>query len=172
MLDSDAPITALRTKAVKDWPSYKTLTTFAGETRLNSLGDGPIGGKTVGGDPYFIAKFWAYDATAGLCAPARLYNQIADAVLSVSKQSPWLQDTADIARYYALVNLAMADAAIAAWDSKFYFQFARPVSAIRVQQASELAPGDPKRNESWYPLGAQNTNASVTYNVTPSKLSE
>jgi hypothetical protein len=36
----------------------------------------------------------------------------------------------DSARLFALVNLAMADAAITAWDSKLHFAFWRPVTAI------------------------------------------
>ena len=38
-----------------------------------------------------------------------------------------------IARLVALVNVAMADAGIASWDSKYFYQFWRPVTAIRAQ---------------------------------------
>jgi hypothetical protein len=34
------------------------------------------------------------------------------------------------ARVFALLNIAMADAAIACWDSKYYYQFWRPITAI------------------------------------------
>ena len=37
----------------------------------------------------------------------------------------------DNARLFALLNLAMADAAICAWDAKYCFDFWRPVTAIR-----------------------------------------
>src|SRR5262249_42190225 len=37
----------------------------------------------------------------------------------------------DNARLFALLNLAMADAAICAWDAKYNFDFWRPVTAIR-----------------------------------------
>ena len=39
--------------------------------------------------------------------------------------------TGDTARLLALANLAMADAVIAVWDSKFIFNFWRPITAIR-----------------------------------------
>lgn len=35
------------------------------------------------------------------------------------------------ARLFALLNIAMADAAICAWDAKYAFNFWRPVTAIR-----------------------------------------
>ena len=40
-------------------------------------------------------------------------------------------DVGNSARLFALANLAAADAAIACWDSKRYFSFWRPVTAIR-----------------------------------------
>src|SRR5262249_1446336 len=37
----------------------------------------------------------------------------------------------DNARLFALLNMAMADAAICAWDAKYTYDFWRPVTAIR-----------------------------------------
>ena len=51
----------------------------------------------------------------------------------------------DSARLMALVNLAAADAAIAVWDSKRFFNFWRPITAIR-EGNNDLNPftiGDP-----------------------------
>jgi len=53
----------------------------------------------------------------------------------------------EIARLFALVNVAMADAAISAWDTKYFYQFWRPVTAIRAQ-----------RDPTYYPLGSPDTN--------------
>ena len=39
--------------------------------------------------------------------------------------------TVDNARLFALLNIAMADAAICAWDAKYFYDFWRPVTAIR-----------------------------------------
>jgi hypothetical protein len=36
------------------------------------------------------------------------------------------------ARLFALLNIAMADAAICAWDAKYAFDFWRPVTAINL----------------------------------------
>jgi membrane-associated phospholipid phosphatase len=52
-----------------------------------------------------------------------------------------------IARLFALVNVAMADAGIAAWESKFFYQYWRPVTAIRAQYDAKF-----------WPLGAPGTN--------------
>jgi membrane-associated phospholipid phosphatase len=38
---------------------------------------------------------------------------------------------ADNARLFALLNLALADAGVVAWDCKFRYDFWRPISAIR-----------------------------------------
>jgi hypothetical protein len=36
------------------------------------------------------------------------------------------------ARLFALLNLAMADAAISCWDAKYYYNFWRPITAINL----------------------------------------
>ena len=57
---------------------------------------------------------------------------------------------AENARLFALLNVAMADAAIACWDCKYHFNFWRPVQAIREADRDgnpETAP-DPD----WEPL--------------------
>jgi hypothetical protein len=43
----------------------------------------------------------------------------------------YLTDIGDSARLFALVNLAAADAAITAWNSKRYWNFWRPITAIQ-----------------------------------------
>jgi hypothetical protein len=90
----------------------------------------------------YIAQYWAYDGTANLCAPARLYNQIALATLAHlenAKDDGYgfdLESPVDLARFFALINIALADSAVAAWDAKYHFQFPRPVTYIRaVEQA-------------------------------------
>ena len=46
----------------------------------------------------------------------------------------------ELARLLALVNVAMADAAIAIWESKFHYDFWRPVTGIR-ESAAPLFTG-------------------------------
>ena len=64
-------------------------------------------------------------------------------------------DTADQARLYGMVNLAAADAAIACWTDKYYWQFWRPRAAIREADTD----GNPKTvaDPSWESLFAPAT---------------
>jgi hypothetical protein len=118
------------------------------------LGGDPMHGTETTRDARetLMGIYWTYDGTPGLCAPPRLYNQIARTLAF----QQGIDRVEDAARYLALVNTAMADAAIAAWDSKYFYQFWRPVTAIR----DPLSTGNPytKPDPSWYPLGAQATN--------------
>lgn len=71
-----------------------------------------------------IALFWA--DTAGTETPPGHWNTIAQTVARQSGNS--LEQNA---RLFALLNIAMADGAIAAWDAKYAFDNWRPVTAIR-----------------------------------------
>src|SRR5205814_10267149 len=74
----------------------------------------------------FIGTFWAYDGTPSLCAPPRLYNQI---IYQIATDRGATVD--ELARLLALANIAMADAGIAVWDSKYFYDYWRPVTEIR-----------------------------------------
>src|SRR5262245_24744469 len=114
-----------------------------------------------------IAIYWAYDGTPSLCAPPRLYNQIAVQVAGQMRSSHM-----ELARLLALVNVAMADAAIAIWESKYFYQFWRPVTGIREADAgtgptkvgddNPATAGDP----TFSPLGAPASNLAGP-NFTP-----
>jgi hypothetical protein len=73
-----------------------------------------------------IGIYWGYDGTPGLGTPPRLYNQIA-VQIAEQKGSSGLE----LARLLALINVAMADAGLAAWKAKYDYEFARPITAIR-----------------------------------------
>jgi membrane-associated phospholipid phosphatase len=116
----------------------------------------------------FVASFWAYDGTPSLCAPPRLYNQVAVTIADKKGSG----DAINLARLLALVNVAMADAAIASWESKFYYQFWRPVCGIRESDPG-IAPsftGDGNPNTvgdpGFMPLGAPASNLTGP-NFTP-----
>src|SRR5262249_11268879 len=66
---------------------------------------------------------------------------------------------------FALVNLAMADAGISAWDCKYVDNFWRPITAIRAgaRDGNPLTVGLP----TWTPLGAPRSNAPGETNFTP-----
>jgi membrane-associated phospholipid phosphatase len=70
-----------------------------------------------------IALFWA-DGT-GTQTPPGHWNSIAQTIADA--QGNTLEENA---RLFALMNIAMADAAICAWDAKYTFHFWRPVTAI------------------------------------------
>jgi hypothetical protein len=61
-----------------------------------------------------------------LCAPPRLYDQIA---MRIADQMG--SDVAEQAALLAPVNVAMADAGIAIWESKSFYKVWRPVTGIR-----------------------------------------
>ncbi len=89
-------------------------------------GDGVTTRTTRTEDQTNAGIYWAYDGTPSLCAPPRLYNQIA---VTIADQMG--TDVVDLARLLALVNTAMSDAGVASWESKYYYQFWRPVTGIR-----------------------------------------
>jgi hypothetical protein len=106
-----------------------------------------------------IGIFWGYDGSPGLSTPPRLYNQIAE-VLSVQQGNTVIQN----ARFFALIDIAMADAGIACWDGKYDFNFWRPVTAIR--RAGEDGNPATVADPTWTPLGAPADNGGGT-NFTP-----
>ena len=108
-----------------------------------------------------IGLFWAYDGAPGLGTPPRLYNQIVRVIAKNRNNS-----TADNARLFALINLAMADAGIQCWATKYTYEFWRPIMGIRSgdEDGNELTVGD----EEWEPLGAPFTNGPAgAPNFTP-----
>jgi membrane-associated phospholipid phosphatase len=70
-----------------------------------------------------IALFWADGA--GTETPPGHWNSIARII--ASDRGNTLEENAKL---FALLNIAMADAAICAWDAKYTFHFWRPVTAI------------------------------------------
>jgi hypothetical protein len=105
--------------------------------------------------------YWAYDGTPSLCAPPRLYNQI---TVVIADQMGTTNRPLELARLLALVNTAMADAGIAIWESKFYYDFWRPVTGIRESDEgtgpSLTGDGNPntKGDPTFTPLGAPASN--------------
>jgi hypothetical protein len=114
-----------------------------------------------------IGIFWAYDGTPSLCAPPRLYNQIAVQIAEQKKTN-----VIELARLLALVNTAMADAGTASWESKYYYQFWRPVLGIREADAgtgpSGTGDGNPATvgDPTFSPFGAPASNLTGP-NFTP-----
>ena len=95
--------------------------------------------------------FWAYDGRPGLGTPPRLYNEIVR-VVAAKQHNTESQN----ARLFTLVNVAMADAGLAAWDTKYAEAMWRPILGIREGDLD----GNPETvgDSTWTPLGAPASN--------------
>jgi PAP2 superfamily len=80
-------------------------------------------GSTRTADQTEIALFWADGA--GTETPPGHWNSIAQ-IVAAARDTTLEQN----ARLFALLNIAMADAAICSWDAKYTYHFWRPVTAI------------------------------------------
>jgi hypothetical protein len=122
-------------------------------------GDGVITPTARTAEQTEIGIYWAYDGTPSLCAPPRMYNQI---TVQIADQMG--TDVVETARLLALVNVAMADAAIAVWESKYYYKFWRPITGIRESDPGTGPTGIGDGNSatigdsSFTPLGAPASN--------------
>ncbi len=82
-----------------------------------------------------VAIWWNSSAVS-------IWNPIASQVAAAKKLS-----ISESSRLFALLNIAAADAAIACWDSKYTYNFWRPISAIRSADGFRITP-DPN----WLPF--------------------
>jgi hypothetical protein len=84
----------------------------------------------------------------------------------------YLNDIGDSARMYALTDVALADAQIACWESKYFYNFWRPITAIRLgdQDGNRGTKLDPDwqplintPNFPEYPSGHASTSGAVSH---------
>ncbi len=110
-------------------------------------------------DQSVAGVYWAYDGTPSLCAPPRLYNQIA---VQIGLERGL--DAVQLTRLLALLNVSMMDAGSASWDSKYFYSFWRPVTGVREAEAGTgptgLGDNNPltEGDASFTPLGAPASN--------------
>ncbi len=90
-----------------------------------------------------IARFWS-DFSYTVTPPGH-WNDIARSIVRNRKLS--LEENA---RVFALLNIAMADAAIVCWDAKYQYDFWRPVTAI--QQGDRDGNPDTDADRQWESL--------------------
>jgi membrane-associated phospholipid phosphatase len=90
-----------------------------------------------------IARFWGYGP--GTSTPPGHWNQIAHEVAQTRNDS-----LVDRARQFALLNIALADAAIVSWDCKYVMGFWRPITAIQLADTDGNIFTQADRN--WMPL--------------------
>ncbi|HEX8234547.1 MAG TPA: phosphatase PAP2 family protein [Abditibacteriaceae bacterium] len=108
---------------------------------------GAIQGTTRSRKETNIGLFWAYDGANLIGTPPRLYNQVAR---QIAKKQDFSQE--ENARYFALINLAMADAGIQCWDAKYHYNLWRPIVGIRCDADNQ------QRVPQWQPLGSPRSN--------------
>jgi hypothetical protein len=103
--------------------------------------------------------YWGYDGVPRLGTPPRLYNQIA-AQIAQERDS----NVVETARLLALLNVALADAGLASWESKYLWDYWRPVTAVR--RAGEDGNPATRAIANFTPLGAPASNMTGP-NFTP-----
>jgi len=130
-------------------------------------GDGIITPTERTPEQKFVGTYWAYDGTPSLCAPPRLYNQITVQIADHRHLS-----TIQLSRLLALVNVAMADTGMAVWESKYHWDFWRPIIGIRESDPGTGPTGsgdgnpDTHGDTTFTPLGAPASNLTGP-NFTP-----
>jgi hypothetical protein len=134
--------------------------------------------KTLGGDETNtpttrtpeqteIGIYWAYDGSKHLGPPPRLYNQIVR-VIATDRGNTIVEN----ARLFALINIAQADGGLNCWETKYVYNFWRPVLGIRESDEdtgpSGLGDGNPATagDTGYVPLCAPASNGGGT-NFTP-----
>jgi hypothetical protein len=106
-----------------------------------------------------IGIFWGYDGANKIGVPPRLYNRV---VREINEFKTLFHDQQ--IRLLTAINVAMADAGIAAWYWKYQYDFWRPVVGIREADAGWGPTGIGDGNGSttgdpfWLPLGAPKSN--------------
>jgi RHS repeat-associated protein len=113
-------------------------------TEFNQVKElGSINSSTRTAEQTEIAKFWS-DGT-GTFTPPGHWNQIAQNV-ALQKGNSLIEN----ARLFALLDISLADAGIAAWDAKYNYDFWRPITAI--QNADTDGNTNTIADPNWTPL--------------------
>ena len=152
-------------------PPPPSMTSYNYATAYNEVqhigGDGIVTPTQRTATQTFIGTFWAYDGTPSLCAPPRLYNQITVHIADQTRLN-----TVELARLLALINTAMADAGMSVWESKYFYDFWRPITGIRESDLGTgptgTGDGNPQTigDPNFTPLGAPASNLNGP-NFTP-----
>src|SRR5437667_4710423 len=139
MLRTDGPNALTSAAYTEDFNEVKELGSLTSTTRTPDETDAAI--------------FWQDHAHA-------LFNRIFR-TLATSQQL----DIVENARLFAMTNLAAADAAIGCWNDKYYWQFWRPITAIREADTD----GNPatEADPNWLPLFDPSVPVSGPPLVTP-----
>ncbi len=109
------------------FPQPNTARFRAGFREVTGRGaDFGVPGSTHTARDSFIGNFWGYDGQPLLGTPPRLYNQIAVSIA----EDQGLRSVNEFARLLAILNTTMGDSGIAAWDSKWFYNYWRPNTGV------------------------------------------
>lgn len=123
-------------------PPTVTSAQYAQEfAQVRSLGS--VNSATRTADQSQIATFWA--AGGGTVTPPGMWNQIASGI--AGGRNLTLDESS---RLFATLNMGLADAAIAAWDAKTFYNNWRPVTGIRMADLDGNSATE--ADQSWAPL--------------------
>lgn len=124
-----------------DLPSLTSAEYTTDFNEVKELGSATSATRTA--DQTAIASFWANGA--GTSSPPGHLNRMAQAAADAQDNT-----LSQNARLFAVLNVAMADAAIMAWDAKYDTNCWRPVTAIRAADTD----GNPGTTQDlgWTPL--------------------
>jgi len=122
-------------------PTLDSAQYAADVNQVKSLGAANSTNRTA--EQTLIARFWS-DFSNTVTPPGH-WNQIAQNVVTNRPTS-----LIEGARLFALLNIAMADAAISVWDAKYLYNFWRPVTAI--QAADTDGNPNTEADPDWLPL--------------------
>ena len=124
-------------------PALSSASYTAAFDEVKELGSATSATRTA--EQTEIALFWADGA--GTATPPGHWNEIAQG-LAVSTPRGLVRN----ARLFALLDLALADAAIVAWDAKYHFHHWRPITGIR--EGDTDGNPDTTGDATWTPLMA------------------
>lgn len=127
----------------------------------------PPGSPARTADETLRGVFWAYDGARHLGTVPRFHNLVTRVVAAARGN-----DVEQNARLFALVNTALADAAILCWDDKYRHNLWRPILGIREYDPTlgpDAMPGNGLVGDcdpGWLPHGAPRSN-EIAPNLTP-----
>lgn len=107
---------------------------------------GSVGSTVRTAEQTEAGLFWAYDRV-GLGTPMVLFNEVLRTI--GTQEGNTAKQNAEM---FAKATVAMADAGIVAWNSKFEYDFWRPVTGIRDAELDGNAMTED--DDTWTPLGA------------------
>ena len=133
-------------------PALSSATYAAAYNQVMAYGS--INSTVRTADETASARFWADQSGVTFCPPGH-WNQIAESAAMSRRLSLPAE-----AKLFALLDIALADAGISCWNTKNYYDFWRPVTAIRDgnSDGNPLTSGDP----TWTPLWVTPAFASYT----------